>query len=283
VPIILAIGCALVYGIGDYCGGRAARTAPSIAVTVICQITSLVLACVIVSIVGTALPSWDQVAWGAVAGAATAFALVAFYHALSFGEMTVVAPITATLSAVLPVVVGLAQGERPAVVGYLGIAVAVAAVALVSGVVGTERARVRGSVTACAYATVAGLGFALIFVALGQTTDESGVWPLVTARVVSVTLLLGVVVTRRGSVGGARTVWRLAVLTGVLDVLANVLFLLAARRGLLSIVVVVAALYPVSTVVLAFALDRERVSRSQALGMAMTLGALVLVSLSGAT
>jgi drug/metabolite transporter (DMT)-like permease len=283
MPVLLAFGCALVYGIADYCGGRAARSAPSIAVTVVGQLTSLVVALAAVMLIGTAVPGSDQLLWGATAGLASAFALVAFYHALSAGSMTVVAPITAVLSAVLPVVFGLVQGERPAAIGYLGMATAVAAVALVSGVVGTRGTVTRSSTIG--FACVAGLGFALIFVALGQTTTESGVWPLVTARVVSVTLLVGVALAmgmgRRHQ--RSRGFTSLAVVTGILDMAANVLFLLAVRRGLLSIVVVVAALYPVSTVVLAFVLDRERVSRSQTIGMAMGLGALILVSISGAT
>lgn len=282
MPVLLALGCALVYGIADYCGGHAARRAPAIAVTVVGQLTSLVVALAAVVIIGTAVPGSDQLLWGATAGLASAFALVAFYHALSAGSMTVVAPITAVLSAVLPVVFGLVRGERPASIGYLGMATAVAAVALVSGVVGTRRTAT--SRATIGFACIAGLGFALIFVALGQTTTESGVWPLVTARVVSVTLL-GTVALAMG-MGRQRERLRglttLAVAAGVLDMAANVLFLLAVRRGLLSIVVVVAALYPVSTVVLAFVLDRERVSRSQTIGMAMGVGALVFVSISGA-
>lgn len=280
MPIVLALGCAFVYGVADYCGGRAARDAPSVVVTVIGQLTSLVVALGVVVAFGTPVPTSDQLLWGALAGLASAFALVAFYHALSAGSMTVVAPITAVLSAVLPVIFGLVRGERPAVLGYLGMAVAVAAVALVSGLVGTRRTATRASTIG--YACVAGIGFALIFVALGQTTSESGVWPLVSARVVSVTLLV-IVAGAMGIGWRPRGVGVLAVATGVLDMAANVLFLLAARRGLLSIVVVVAALYPVSTVALAFLLDRERVSRSQTVGMAMAAAALIFVSLGGAT
>ncbi|MET0324432.1 MAG: EamA family transporter [Ilumatobacteraceae bacterium] len=284
VPIVLALGCALAYGIADYCGGRASRSAPSTAVTAIGQVTSLVLAVVVVTLVGTAVASPGQLAWGATAGVATAFALASFYHALSLGSMAVVAPIAAVLSAVLPIGFGLVRGERPSPVAYVGMALALAAVALVSGFVGIGRTGPRGSATACGYAAVAGVGFALIFVALGQTTDESGVWPLVAARLVTVALMVGVLATQRVvRVPVGRSILGLAVGTGVLDIVANVLFLLAARRGLLSIVVVIAALYPVSTVILALALDRERVSRSQAAGMAMAVGALVLVSISGAT
>jgi drug/metabolite transporter (DMT)-like permease len=292
VSILFAFACAVVYGIADYCGGRAARSAASTKVAFIGQTASLVVGLVVVAIMGTAIPGWRDWLWGGTAGVASAIALGAFYHALSHGAMTVVAPITAVTSAALPVAFGLLTGDRPAGIAYVGMAVAVVAVALVSGAVGTRHEATTRSTVMLAF--VAGLGFAVIFVALGRTSHSSGMWPLVASRVVSVVVVgafvLVTFIRRNDGVrsAGATTssmpwtsrvrLLRLAALAGSLDMSANVLYLLAVRRGLLSIVVVVAALYPVSTVCLAFGIDRERVSRSQALGMALAVGALVLVS-----
>ena len=281
VPIALAFACAVVYGIADYCGGRSSRSAPSVAVSVIGQLSSLVLGLAGVLIIGTAWPAARELGWGALAGCASAFALASFYHALSHGSMAVVAPITAVTSAVLPVIFGLARGERPAGVAYVGMVLAVVAVALVSGAIG-ERHAVTSRSTLM-YAFGAGFGFAVIFIALGETTPASGLWPLVASRVVSVVIVSTIALWTRTAVRGHGTIWRLAALAGILDMSANYIYLLAAQRGLLSIVVVVVALYPVSTVVLAFGLDHERVSRSQAVGMMMALCALVLVSVAGAT
>jgi drug/metabolite transporter (DMT)-like permease len=214
------------------------------------------------------------------AGCASAVALAAFYHALSHGSMTVVAPITAVTSAVLPVVYGLVRGDRPAAIAYVGMVLAVAAIALVSGLIGVRHTPTQSSTIG--FALIGGSGFAFIFIALGETTVESGIWPLVSSRAVSVTVLAAVVLVSRTALRSGLPVWRLIVASGVLDMTANYVYLEAVRRGLLSIVVVVVALYPVSTVVLAFGLDRERVSRSQAVGMALAVGALVLVSLAGA-
>jgi len=280
MPIVLAAVCAVVYGVADYCGGRSARRAPSLFVSLVGQISSFVLAVIFVLAVGTAVPGWHDLLWGALAGAASAVALASFYHALSHGAMTVVAPITAVTSAVIPVAFGLLRGERPGALAYIGMVVAVAAVALVSGAVGQRHiATGRGTIV---FAFLAGLGFAVIFIALGETRSASGMWPLVSARVVSVTVIASICLATRTGVRGRGGAWRLAAFAGVLDMSANGIYLLAVRRGLLSIVVVVVALYPVSTVCLAFGLDRERVSRSQAAGMVLALGALVLVSLSGA-
>lgn len=281
MPIALAFACAVVYGIADYCGGRSSRSAPSIAVSLLGQLSSLVLGLTVVLVIGTAWPAGRELGWGALAGCASALALASFYHALSHGSMTVVAPITAVTSAVLPVVFGLVRGERPAALAYIGMVVAVLAVALVSGAVGVRHTATSRSTLL--YAFAAGVGFAVIFIALGETTSASGIWPLVASRVVSVVIIGVIAVSSRTSVRGYGTVWRLAALAGILDMSANFIYLLAVRRGLLSIVVVVVALYPVSTVLLAFGLDKERVSRSQAVGMLMAVGALVLVSVAGAS
>lgn len=281
MPIVLAFACAVVYGVADYCGGRATRSAPSVAISLLGQVTSLAFALVVVLAVGTPFPAWREIGWGALAGVASSMALAAFYHAMSHGSMTVVAPITAVTSAVLPVGFGLMRGDRPAAIAYVGMALAIVAIALVSGAVGVIHGETQRSTIV--FAIIGGIGFAWIFIALGETTSASGIWPLVSARVISVTLTGAIVLVTRTVVRGVGSVWKLAVFAGLLDMSANFLYLLAVRRGLLSIVVVVVALYPVSTVVLAFRLDRERVSRSQAVGMAMALGALVLVSIAGAS
>ena len=294
VPIVFAVACAIVYGVADYCGGRASRSAASAKVSLVGQATSLILGLLVVAIMGTRLPAVHDLAWGATAGVASAVALIAFYRALSQGAMTVVAPITAVTSAALPVAVGLLAGERPRVVAFAGMALAVVAVALVSGAVGSRHEHTATSTLLLAL--LAGAGFAVIFVALDRTSSVSGVWPLVASRVVSVFLVGGFVLAKLGLQRGAADtscevagvvppsrVWHLAMLAGLLDMSANGLYLLAAHRGLLSVIVVVVALYPVSTVCLAFGLDRERVSTSQAFGMVLAAGALILVSVGGAT
>lgn len=299
MSIILAFACAVVYGIADYCGGRASRRTASATVALIGQTASLAVGLIVVSVMSAAVPGWRDWAWGGIAGAASAVALGAFYYALSHGAMTVVAPITAVTSAALPVGFGLLSGERPSGIAYAGMALAVLAVALVSGAVGRRHTPTPHLTLGLAFA--AGVGFAVIFVALGRTSHASGMWSLVASRLVSIVLMSSFVLATRArraliveataaeviSADTPRSIswsyvqlWRLALLAGALDMGANVLYLLAVRRGLLSIVVVVAALYPVSTVCLAFGLDRERVSRSQALGMVLAIGALVMVSLA---
>ena len=277
MAILLAALCAATYGVADYCGGRASRSVASTIVTLIGQATSLVLVVGGVIVIGTPVASAHDLWWGAVGGAAGAGALIAFYTALSRGAMTVVAPTTAIISAVFPVVVGLLLGERPSITALIGIVVACLAVGLVSGAIG-RRHQHTGMAT-IVLAGLAGIGFGFIFIAFARTADDSGMWPLVAARAASLPVIAAVVgVTRPGRGALGAVVWMI-VGSGVLDMAANLFYLEASHRGLLSIVAVISSMYPVSTVCLAFGLDHERVSRSQAAGLACAAAALALVSL----
>src|SRR6478752_7803708 len=264
MAIVLALGSALVYGIGDYCGGRASRTVPSSIVALLGQLASLVLIGIAVLVATTPVPAFADLAWGGAAGAAGVVALVMFYWALGHGSMTVVAPTTAVVGAVVPVVAGLLQGERPHPVSLVGIALAIACVALVSGAGERDPQQRRATPRKVLMAAIlAGLGFGSLFVLLEHTSEASGMWPLVAARMVSVPILVIIVLASRARPGADRRALLLAVFAGVLDMGANILYLLAVRRGLLSVVAVISSLYPASTVALAFTIDRERVSRSQ--------------------
>jgi len=275
---MLAVVTAITYGVADWCGGHAARRMDALVVTVVGQTVSLGLVAVAVGLLGDEL---GGVGWGALGGIAGLLGLVCFYSALAGGSMTVVAPVTAIVSLTVPVVVGVALGDRPRPVAWLGMLTAVIAVALVGGVVGAVHTPVNRRELVLAAA--GGVGFGLIFVALAQAPDDSGMWPLLGARVASVALAgVGLLAAGRRDplrfrVAGGRGL-RLAVVAGLLDVAANAAYLAATRRGLLSVVAVVSSMYPVSTIALAVGIDRERVSRSQLVGMGVAVLAVMLVS-----
>lgn len=277
MAILLAALCAATYGVADYCGGRASRSVASTIVTLIGQFTSLVLVVGGVIVLGTPVASAHDLWWGAVGGAAGGLALIAFYTALARGAMTVVAPTTAIVSAVFPVIVGLCQGERPSGTALVGIVIACLAVGLVSGAIGARHEHTRaGTIVLAAFA---GVGFGFIFVAFARTANDSGMWPLVAARAASLPVIATVVGVTRPGRGAIRKVIWIVVASGVLDMAANLFYLEASHRGLLSIVAVISSMYPVSTVCLAFGLDHERVSKTQAAGLACAATALALVSL----
>lgn len=278
MPVLLALASALVYGVGDYFGGRSARTQAAFVVAATGQMVSLVLVGITVLVMGTAVPSAATWGWSAFAGVIGALGIAGLYHGFAHGDVSVVAPTSAVVGAVVPVVAGLILGERPSALALVGIVIAVTAVALVSGAIGTHEHNTPPRIVVLA--VLVGACFGLLFVALDRADSDSGLWPLVIARFASVPMLL----ILSGATGARpvrhRASMQIAVVAGVFDMGANVLYLLAVRGGMLSIVSVVSSLYPASTVALAFAVDKERLTKWQAIGLGAAALALVLVSLS---
>jgi drug/metabolite transporter (DMT)-like permease len=277
VAVLLALFSAVVYGVSDYGGGRATRSSAAVTVTLAAECTTFVALSIVMITLGDPFPPRADVLWGLAAGLASCSAVIALYHALANGAMTVVAPVTAVVAAVIPVAFGLATGERPGVIALGGAVVAVAAIALISGAIGVPHVATRRAVLAVA--VVAGAGFGLLFVFLDRTSDESGLWPVYIARWIAIPTLLVAHRTRRDRRPLTRVTGWLGVMVGVLTTAANASFLEATRRGLLSVVAVVVSMYPASTVLLATVLDGERVRRPQAVGLVLAGVALALVTL----
>ncbi|GAA3441768.1 hypothetical protein Pve01_16500 [Planomonospora venezuelensis] len=273
--VVLATACALVYGTADFFGGLATRRSRVMAVVVLSQLAGLVLVAALLPVLPGA-PTAGGLAWGMAAGVSGGVALVLFYRALATGVMSVVAPVTATTSAGLPVLFGLAAGERPEPVALGGVALALVAVVLVSRDSSPASAgRGRGPVLS---ALAAGAGFGGFFILLDQVPDGGGMWPLFGARLASVSLIallaLGARRTLRPGPGALGTI----VVAGVLDMVANVLFLLATERGMLALVGVLASLYPASTLLLARYVLGERLNAVQTAGIGCTLAAVALIA-----
>ncbi|WBC17518.1 EamA family transporter [Micromonospora sp. WMMA1998] len=275
LPIVLAAVSAIAFGTADFSGGKASRHAHPIAVTVVSQLLSLPLLLVLVLVVpGTPAPL--DLAWGLLAGVAGAAGVMLLYRALATGVMAVVAPVTAITAAVVPIVAGLLLAHSPGALALGGAGLAVVAIALVSlgerGGAGRLSGRVIGT------ALAAGLLFGIFFALLGQADESAGMWPVLAVRVSSIAFGL-VLVARTGArlrIGRRVLGWTAA--AGLLDSAANALFLAAAGRGHLSVVAAIASLYPASTVLLALAVDRERLRPVQLAGLGFAAAALVLAS-----
>ena len=278
MAILLALSSAVTYGAADFAGGLAARRLPSYQVALLSQMVGLVLIVSLLAVLSGDLVAEDQ-AWGALAGATTTLALTAFYRAMADGPMSVVAPVSALMAAIVPVAVGLISGESLGPVVLVGVALAFVAIAVVSqpGPDSVERAMLARRST-IAMAVAAGSLFGTIGVFYEQMSPDAGAWPLVTSRLVSVPLLAMIVVATRTPVRPQPGSGRLLVVTGAFDMLANVFLLLALARGLLSVVGTVGALYPASTLILARTVLHERLSAAQKVGLALAVGAVLLVS-----
>ena len=277
MEILLAAAAALVYGVGDYCGGRASRKIDSLVVTCAGQIFSLMLLGIFLVILGDPAPGMHDWLWGAAGGLGGFVGLTLFYYALAKGSMTVVAPLAAVISAALPIGTGLFLGDRPSLIAYVGIVIAIVGIALVTGAVGTAHAPTKLAIVGVA--TLAGCGFGWMFVCLDRTSSDSGMWPLLAARIASISIAATIIAFRGRSRLGQGRIPAIALWAGFFDMGANVLFVFANRQGMLSLVSVITALYPVSTIVLALRLDHEKANRSQFVGMACAALALVFVSL----
>jgi drug/metabolite transporter (DMT)-like permease len=280
MAVVLALASAVVYGVADFCGGVASRRAAAAAVVALSQAAGLVVVALLLPWLGGA-PAPADLAWGAAAGVAGGAGLLLFYRALATGVMSVVAPVTAVSAAALPVLGGLALGERLGPAAVAGIGLALVAVVLVAAEGGLSSLRSARPATV-APALAAGAGFGLFFVLLERTGDDAGLTPLVSSRVVSVLVvgILALATVRSVRVPGR--VLPVVLAAGVGDMAANALFLLATQAGgQLAVTGVLASLYPVSTVVLAQVLLRERLAGAQQVGLAVAAAAVVLIALPG--
>lgn len=278
---LLALASSLLWGTGDFLGGHRSRTWGVLRVLAWSQLATLVLLWLAVLVASTQygleVPA-RAVAIGALGGCAGVIALAAFYRALAIGPMAVVPPIAAA-GVVVPVVVGLATGDPPTRLTYLGIVVAVVGVVLAS--LGTGPADAAGSVrrivpTTLVLCLVAACGFACIFVALDIAAGNSAARAVVATAGVRVgsfaTLLVAILATRSRPWAGVSPATALGFAAiGVLDTGANLLFALATALGELEVVSVLGSLYPAVTSALAHVVLKERLGRIQLVGVVLAL------------
>jgi drug/metabolite transporter (DMT)-like permease len=275
VPAALS---ALIWGAGDFCGGKATQRARALPVTVVAQLAGLPVVVLGLVLISATSPRPSDLGWGALAGVAGFVGLVLLYRGLAAGAMAIFAPVTAVTAAVVPLGAGLVLGESPGTLALIGVCCAIIAIGLMSVQVAASGRQAVVTPRLILLALAAGTMFGVFFILLGRAGDNAGMWPVLGVRVGSITLGLLLAARQRVSLRLDRPVLRWTVTAGVFDITANALYLLAAQRGLLSVVAPVAALYPASTVLLAFLVDRERLRPIQLAGLGLAATALVLVA-----
>jgi drug/metabolite transporter (DMT)-like permease len=278
MAVVLALASGLSWGSGDFIAGRLSRRERVLVVLAWTQLIGLVAAAVLLPVVGDPWPGIAEMWPALIAGAVGPLALGCFYRALAIGTMSVVAPISATAVAV-PVIAGLATGDRPGAAAIVGIVLAAIGIVLASREADHEGAPpVRASRTSILLALGAALGFGIFFTALPAASDASVPWALVLARGVSVTMCICALATLKGRRHPQSGDVPAVLAVGVLDVGANGLYAVASTKGLLSVVSVLGSLYPVTTVILAWALLHERLARVQQVGVALAFAGVALIS-----
>lgn len=277
MPALVAIFSSLMLGGADFFGGLAARRAPATAVVVWSNAVGL-LAALLVLLVRPSSISMTDVGWGLLAGTFGSVGAVLLYRALAVGSMSLVAPATAASAAVVPVAAGALLGEQLTMTAMIGITGAFVSVLLISG--GHSALRSTGADgRGMGLAVLAGMSFGGFLVMLSQSSPASGLGPLVAARAASLTILLGLLLLRREAVALPRPAARLSLAAGLLDMAANVAFLVAVRIGELAVVGLLASLSPLGTVLLARMLLHERLQGPQRVGTALAIGSIAVLSL----
>lgn len=279
--VLFALMSALLYGMSDFAGGVASRRTSVWPVGLLACVSAAVLA-IAIALVRAGDPTGADLGWGAVAGVGSGAGTAFLYRGLAAGRMGVVAPVSAVGAVLVPLVAGLLAGERPAVIAWVGIAVALPGIWLVSREEGpVDGSPERGGAAAGLLdGVLAGLAFGLLFAALGQVPDDAGFWPLALTQVVAVLSLVGTALVLGGSPWPRRRDDLWGLLPGVLATLAVLCFLLASQSGLLSVAAVITSLYPAFTVLLAILVLREHVHRAQAVGLGLCAATVVCVSLA---
>ena len=275
---MLALAASLSWGIADFGGGIGARRAPIVWVLLVSQAAGLVLVGTMWLASQPATPTDRELAWGAFGGVMGVVGLGAFYSALAIGTMGIVGPISAT-GAIVPVVYGLARGERPSALQAVGIAVAVIGVVAAS-LEPLPNGAGRKVTTGAGLALLAALGFGSSLLGLNRVSQAGVVWGTLSLRltVVPIVLLAALLVRPSADRLRSRTIFPLLIATGLFDAGANLLYGASARHDLISVVSVLGSFYPVVLVALAYFVLHERISRPQLAGVALALAGVALIS-----
>lgn len=286
LTIVVGLASAIVYGIADFFGGLAAKRTAAVVVTALAAIVGLLVMLPFALLI-PARATVEAFLWGGISGVTGAAAIFLLYAALAIGPMSILSPLTAVLSALVPMTWGLATGERLPWWGYVAIAAILVAIVLVGFV--PEKGAVRPRLRGILYAVGSGVLIGAFFILVDRAPADSGLYPLVANRSVSGAVLLGVVLVlgmlarRRGAAPfpGLRGAVPLIVACGIADAAANVLILLGLRLGDLTVMSVLAALYPAGTIALAAVVLRERIAPVQWIGLGLALVAAAVLAIPG--
>lgn len=272
---LLAIISSAFYGIADFSGGLASRSLAAWRVTAWSQLIGVVLLLAGLFVIEAPAVEGQDLLYGAIGGLFGLLGVAMLYTALAAGTMSVVSPITGVLAAIFPIAWGLFSGETISSAQWFGIALAVVAVVLIT----RTHSETRITRTVLFQAVVAAVGFGFFFIALGQTSESSGLWPLVAARSASIPVAFAVAAFYRSASVPPRALLPIVAFTGLTDIAANLVGLLALQKGPLSINAVLMSLYPAFTVLAAIVVLRESPSNVQRLGIVAALVAAVVLAI----
>ncbi len=270
----LALTAALSWGSADFIGGMVSRRSEALRSVLVIFSVGLLAMLLLALGRAEALPSVQDVVWGALSGLLGLMGVGFLYRGFATGRMGIVAPVSAVLAAAIPVLFNALTEGLPGAVQLSGFTVALAGIWLLARPEGQG-----GRPGGLGMAIMAGLGFGGFFIALDQVSETAVFWPLVAGRVAACAVMAAILVVRRQPLGLRQFPLRLLILAGILDVAGNLFFLLAVQGGRLDITAVLGSLYPAVTAILAWLILKESMTRYQVIGVCAAILAIVLITL----
>jgi len=278
LSIIFGLSSALSWGAGDFTGGMASRKTGAFRAVFFGEVIGLIIILVTAMIIWQPIPALPIWLLSMAAGAMGTTGLLLLYHSMTKGLMSIATPVSALLAALLPVVIGSFTESLPTLLTFIGFIFALAAVWLISQSENGVK-DILAHITDLRLPLLAGVGFGLYFVLIHAATHTATFWPMVASRMGGVLILTLYMIIRRETWKVEKGAWTLILLNGVLDIGGNLFFVLAGQTGRLDVSSVLSSLYPGSTVVLAWFILKERISRTQWIGIIAAMIAIILFTL----
>lgn len=271
----LSLTAASCWGGSDFAGGWGARRASTLLITATGQVTSLLALLVICFALRLAVPGIKDLIYAAIAGFEGAFALAIFYRALAMGAMGLTAALTGLLTALVPVAFDLLHSGWPGTVTAIGLATGMAAIWLISQSPSSSEAGTPAR--ALVLGACAGVGFGAQLILFKIAAAGGVLWALTSGRIAGAVAIL-IVIALAPPKSGLRGFWAAGTISGCLDAVGNVFYMVASLRGRLDVAAVICSMYPAGTIILAGVLLRERPTARQMAGMGLALAAVALLS-----
>ena len=278
ISILFGLSSALAWGAADFCGGLASRKTKAYQAVLFGEAVGLALLLAAAFISGEAPIGWSAWLLCAIAGSMGVLGLLLFFMAMTKGQMSVAAPVSALTAAILPVIAGSFGDGFPGWLTLAGFALALAAIWFISQPDGGSK-NLRLRLADLRLPLLAGVGFGVYFILLHHGSQNGFFWPMVSSRLAGVVTMVIYTLATRQPFLPTKSVWPLLILNGVLDVSGNGLYILAGQAGRMDVAAVLASLYPASTVLLAGVFLNERLNRLQLTGILAALGSIVLMTL----
>ena len=276
LSILYGILSAATWGAGDFIGGLASKRTSPYRVLFLAELAGLIPFTVLALVLREPMPPLSDMLVGAGSSLLGLMGLLFLYRALASGQMTIAAPVSALFAALLPVIFGLITLGLPSTTTLIGFVFAFAAIWLVSQ---ADMMNWRVSLRELRLPLFSGLFFGLYFLTLHRATLNAFFWPLAAARFAGfIALGLYALVTRQPGLP-PRAIWGASIVNGQLDIGGNAFYVLAAQSGRLDVAAVLSALYPASTILLAWAILKERLTWLQTLGVLLAFIAIILFTL----